>query len=786
MSDQNNNRIENYQTRKAYEPAELKPVLSEDDLEHLDKEQAGTHPMESEEVKDRLKRVEDWWQRSVSILADSRVEMMTDHEYYDNEQWTEEEKEILEERGQDPVVFNVIASSIDWILGAERRQRVDWHILPRTKKDVSGAEAKTKLLKYVSDVNNVPLQRSMAFEDAVKGGVGWIEVGARSDPTKEPVYVQNEDWRNIWYDALARKDDLSDARFIFRSKWVDLDIAMIMWPNRAAALKAAAYTGHVQFDEQHEQDPELGTEGVYDLDSEVAELGEGDEKMGRSRIRLIECWYKSPSQITVMKGEDLGILDGEEYDENNPDHVALVEEGFASIVDAMRQKVRLMIYTGNVVLQDDWSPYRHNRFPFIPIWAKRRKKDGTPYGPIRNMRSPQNDLNKRRSKALFILSTNRIIADENATDDWEELQDEAARPDGVIRKRPGTELEIHTDTVLADAHTQLMDQDAMYIQDASGVTNENMGRDTNAASGKAIEAKQDQGRTVTIRIFDNHRHAFQALGQMILSMIEQFYSDAKQIRILKDRGKPEWVDINMPQEDGNIVNDITASKADFIVTETDYNDSLRQALFESLSEMITKIDPSIGMQLLDLVIDLSDLPGKEEIVNRIREITGMDDPYADPDDPEAMKKREAREQQKAEEAEMEKQRMTAEVEQAQAEVERARADTQKSLYDAEKTRYQAIFELAKVDTERAKQEATKAGIKFDEIKLRIERAKALDQIENSQAARQQAKNESGSIGAAGKKPVKRKDKMEGQYHEKGLKSNNQKQRWKGRETAAKE
>ncbi len=788
MSDQNqnHNRIENYQTRKAHEPAELKPVLSEDDLEDLDKERAGQHPLEHEDVMDRLKRVEDWWRRCVTTLADSRVEMMTDHEYYDNEQWTEEEKDVLEERGQEPVVFNVIATAIDWILGAERRQRVDWHVLPRTKQDVSGAEAKTKLLKYVSDSNNVPLQRSMAFEDAVKGGVGWLEAGARSDPTKERVYVQWEDWRNIWYDALARRNDLSDARFIFRSKWVDLDVAMLMWPDRAASLKAAAFTGHVQFDEQHEQDAEMGTEGTYDLDSEVAELGEGDEKMGRSRVRLIECWYKSPSRVRVMKGEELGVLDGEEYDEHNPDHVALVEEGHASIIDAMRQKVRLMIYTGNVVLQDDWSPYRHNRFPFVPIFAKRRKKDGSPYGPIRNMRSPQNDLNKRRSKALFILSTNKIIADENATDDWEELQDEAARPDGVIRKKAGTELEIVNETALADAHTQLMDQDAMYIQDASGVTNENMGRDTNAVSGKAIEAKQDQGRTVTIRIFDNHKHAFQSLGDILLSLIEQFYSESKEIRILKDRGKPEWVEINMPQPDGTLLNDISASKADFIISETDYNDSLRQALFESLSEMITNIDPSIAMQLLDLVVDLSDLPGKEEIVSRIREITGMDDPYADPDDPEAMKKREAREQQKAEEAEMERQRVVAEVEQAQAEVEKARADTQKSLYDAEKTRYQAIFELAKVDTERAKQEATKAGIKFDEIKLRIERAKALDQIENSQAARQQTKNESGSIGAAGKKPVKRKDKMEGQYHEKGLKSNNQKQRWKGRETAAKE
>ena len=34
-------------------------------------------------------------------------------------------------------------------------------------------------MKYVSDANKLPWQRSMAFADAIKGGVGWLEVGIR-------------------------------------------------------------------------------------------------------------------------------------------------------------------------------------------------------------------------------------------------------------------------------------------------------------------------------------------------------------------------------------------------------------------------------------------------------------------------------------------------------------------------------------------------------------------------------------------------------------------------------
>lgn len=751
----------------------MRPVLSEKDLEYLEKDSGKVHPLEKEDAKERLKRIKDWWNRTVVTLADSRKEMLVDHEYYDNQQWTDEEIAILRERGQEPVVFNMIATSVDWILGTEKRQRFDWHVLPRTKHDSAGAEAKTKLLKYISDVNNVPLQRSLAFEDAAKGGLGWLEVGVRSDPTEEPIYVQTEDWRNIWYDPLAKRLDLQDARFLFRAKWVDLDVAMSMWPERASALKAAAYSGQPYFDEHYTADMAFANEGAIDLESAVTELGEGEQEYGRSRLRLTECWYKVPENIKIMRGEQLGTLDGEEFDSDSIQHRFLVDNDYASIIDAMRYKMRLMIYTGNVVLFDDYSPYRHNKFPFVPIWGKRRKKDGTPYGPIRNMRSPQNDLNKRRSKALFILSTNKIVADDDATDDWEDLQNEASRPDGVIRKRKGSELQIYNETALADAHTQLMDQDAVYIQEASGVTNENLGRDTNAISGKAITAKQDQGKTVTLKLFDNHKHSFKTLGEMLLSLIEQFYTSAKQIRITKHRGTPEWLEVNWPAPDGTIINDITKSKADFVLSEMDYNDSLKQALFESLSEMITRIDPNVSMQLLDIVVDLSDLPGKEEIIERIREITGMDDPYADPNDPEAKAKKEAKEKAKAEEAELARQKAVAEVESAKAEVEKARAETKQHLYQAEKLRYEAIIALARVDTERAKQEATRAGISFDQVKLDIERAKTLDSIENSEASREFMKKQSDSLEAdSGKKPIKQANKKDGQYHERGLQSNN--------------
>ena len=746
-----------YRTRKAYEPGGP-PIMSEEDLQELENASEKAHPLDEEECQRRLRKAQEWFEEAKEALSDARLEAIKDHEYYDHYQWDEDEEAEVEARGQEAVVFNQIAPAVDWVLGAERRSRTDFWVLPRRRDAADSAQSKHKLLKYVMDVNLINRERSRAFEDSVKSGVGWLETGVRSDMTREPVFCKYEDWRNIWYDPLSRSPDLRDARYIFRAKWVDLDIAMAMFPDRANKIKAAAYAGKTYFEDDiySPEDEDLDV----DLESEV---GDALTDNRRSRVLLVECWYRVPARTQILRGQLLGTMDGEEFDPGDEAHTMLVTGGHASVVDALKMQVRCMIYTGDALLQDSISPYRHDRFPFIPIWGKRRKKDNTPYGMVRGLRSPQDDLNKRRSKALFILSSNRIVADEDATDDWDGLKEEADKPDGLLLKKTGKELEIYSETTLAEAHTRLMDQDSLYIQDASGVTNENLGRDTNATSGKAIKAKQDQGEMVTNIFFDHLADSFQLAGEILLSLIEQFYDEPREVRITGDKGRSEWLEFNRPSEDGTILNDITATKADFVVAEQNYNESVRQSMFDMLSDMVTKLDQEVALQILDMVVDMSDWPGKEELVNRIRSINGMPNPYADPDDPEEMERQRKWEQAQDAKRRHEEALARAELEKTTAEAEKARAEVRHTLHEAEKTRYEAIMELAKVDTEKAKQEATRAGISFDEVKLRLEKAKTLHDI------RTQNNEQKGDGGQPG---TSSKSKTQGPYRERGMKSNN--------------
>lgn len=585
-------------------------------------------PLDGEKARNLLRRLLTWFYYERDKQATNRLEMSIDHDFYDGIQWDPDDAQLLRDRGQMPLVYNEVAPMADWIIGTERRTRVDWKVLPRTEDDVQLADVKTKGLKYVSDVNRVQFLRSRAFADAIKGGVGWMDDGARDDPTKDILYSKYEDWRQVLWDSDAYELDLSDARYLFRWRWVDEDVAMAMFPDRKTQILRAV------------EDSLHGAGSGFEEESWYDEIEPNNSKSGsiytsrtgmtvdakRRKVRLIECQYREPGKYKFVAD---GPLRGSLFDPRDQIMANLVGSSGSRIVDRFAMRMHYAVFTESDMLDMGASIYRHNSFSLTPVWCYRRNRDRMPYGIIRRVRDIQQDMNKRASKALFMLNTNQTISEEGAVEDMDAAREEVNRPDGDIVVRPGMKFEIRRDTDAATAQLQLMQADAQAIQRSGGVTDENLGRKTNAVSGEAIKARQLQGSVVTTEPFDNLRFATQTQGEKQLALMEQFYTEEKVIRLTGARGRLEWLRINQPerQADGSVryLNDITASQADFQVSEQDYAGTLRQVMFDSLTEIASRLPPEIALRLLTMAYEYSDLPNKDEIAEAIRKITGERD-----------------------------------------------------------------------------------------------------------------------------------------------------------------
>lgn len=661
--------------------------------------------LDGEEANREFSKLMSWFLLERDKQSANRHEMALDQDFYDNMQWDPEDAQTLRDRGQMPLVYNEVAPMVDWLIGTERRARVDWKVFPRTEDDVEMADTKTKVLKFVSDINRVPFTRSRSFADAIKVGVGWLDDGVRDDPTQDILFSKYEDWRNVLWDSASYDLDLGDARYLFRWRWVDEDIAELMFPDRIAQIRAAIHdVGNM---ERHDQDD---VSGYYDANNDSTRNGSilsaGTYAMHdakRNRAKLIECQYRKPTAVKIVAD---GPLKGQfVHEQDMAMKHALAQHG-SSIIEKVMMRTHFAVFTEASLISMGASIYRHNRFSLTPIWCYRRGKDRLPYGAIRRVRDIQQDLNKRASKALFLTNTNQIIADEGAVDDWNNLRDEADRPDGMIIKKAGKEIEIRRDQDQTAGQINMMTLAQSTIQRASGISNENLGRQTNATSGIAIQARQLQGSVVTTEPFDNLRLAIQVQGEKQLSLTEQFYTEEKVVRLTGARGAIEWVKINTPelQPDGTTryMNDITATAADFVVSEQDYNGTIRQVMFEQLGQMAQKMPPEISLRLLRMAMEFSDLPNKDEIADQIRQLTGEQDPSKEMT-PEQAQQAQQQMQQQAEALDMQRKTAMLALEEQSAKVKLINAQAEKMLAEAQGGDPAMEGQIRQVQTQAAQQ-----------------------------------------------------------------------------------
>lgn len=629
------------------------------------------------DVRRRFEQRKAWFSMEMRRQEANRFQMAMDEDYYDSIQWQPDEAAEVRLRGQNPVVYNEIKPSIDWLLGTERRMRRDFKVLARNAKTDEAskdAETKTALLKYLEDVNRAPFERSQACKDAWQAGMGWIEVGVRSDPEDEPIYKRAESWRNIVYDSLCTKLDLSDARYLFRFREIDLDIAQAFFPDRKVELERAANADESSMFNNGWFNgwPISGLLGSAQMPAKwISYDAESWLFNPRKRVLLIECWSYEPTTETT--GQGMGM-------------------------DRVKMRMHCSVMTEFDTIIEGVSPYKHNRFPFVPIWAYRRKKDGMPYSPVRAIRGPQDDLNKRMSKAQFLLSINQARIEKSAIDkaamSLEDVRTELASPDGIAIFADGAlsggRVQVREHGDLAQGHMLMADRDSEAIRSISGITGENRALDTNAQSGKAIIAKQTQGSMLTAELFDQLLLAHQLEGELTLSLIEQYYTDEKTFSVTGERFSLDYVTINsVDPTTGKRLNDVTAHKASFVIGEAPWRQTMAEAAFQSAMEMLGQlapVAPQVVVSIIDLVFEWSDIPNKQSILKRIRQATGMSDPDKG-DDPEQQAA-------KAQQQEIQQAQFQAQMAQLQADIKEANARGEKLDAEAMSKRLEALATAA--------------------------------------------------------------------------------------------
>lgn len=500
-----------------------------------------------------LQQLEDWFTNSASWDSDWRDNAEEWYNYYVGSQWTSEEQQALVERGQAVTTYNHIAPAIDAIIGGERQNRPEIRMVARRPDGEQIAQVKTQLYKYIEDNSNTDDELDMFIQDAAITGRGWMFVyPAMAGEEFDDIRHQYIDYRDMFIDPYSKKDDMSDARYVTQAVFTDEDIVKGMFNK---------YKGN----------SELSTRSPLNFE------GSSDNNIwyydnDRARPRLMNTWFR----------------------EGNGD-------------------ITTVVWVKGQILYKKTNPYTIKDFPYSQLTVK-RDLENKPYGLVKPMVSPQDEVNKRHSKALHYLNAKQILAEEDAFVDWNEAKKTLAKPDGITklsdRALAEGKIQIVDNTQLAATHIQMMQFAKEQVFALAGINSSYLGQGGQYESAKKQQGSIAAAQNVLVPFMNKLRIARHKLAKYTMALVPDFYGQEKLIRVLQPTGNYAFMPVNAPSllDDGTIgrLNDLTTDDVDVQIEDapTGLNDRAEQ--FNQLLGIQGQTGRPIPMEILLRYSNLKD------------------------------------------------------------------------------------------------------------------------------------------------------------------------------------
>lgn len=533
--------------------------------------------------------------------------------------------------GIPPAIEDVIGPTLLAVEGHELQTRTDWRVSDAGEAggdDV--AEALNYKLNQAERESKADKACSDAFRPQIGCGVGIVEVKREQDPFKFPYRCIPVHRSEVHWDMRSTESDMSDARWLHRTRWVHPKRLQQTFPQHKELLEYCGRHGGTWWNEVAGFDGAQGT-GLQNA-WEAARAWTHSEKYWydptSKEMNVAEVWYRRWKDALVLKFSNGRVV---EYDPGNVAHDLALAHGTAKAERAVITKVRRSYWVGPHCLYDGPTPYSHHHFPYVFFWGFKEDNTGIPYGLVRRMKYNQDALNSGISKLRWGLSVQRIERTKGAVDMTDEqVRRQAARPDADFVLNPnamakqGARFEIKRDYQLSQQHFQLIGDNRAAIERVSGVTQGFQGKTGTATSGKQEAMQIEQSTKALQKIMDNFREGRKQIGEIILSMLVEDIGNKQESVLIRgdavteDRtvviNKPEMDDMGYPY----LSNDVQRTRLKVALEDVPSTASYREQQLNALSEVTKSLPQNVQAAVLPYVIALTDTPFKKDIIEAIR------------------------------------------------------------------------------------------------------------------------------------------------------------------------
>ncbi len=527
-------------------------------------------------------------------------------------QWDADVKQYLEGIGKPWLEENIIFATVNTVIGYQTQSRMDIAYKPREEDDQTTSDLITKLGMFIVDQNEFPWVESQVFADGLIQQRGYFDIRIEFDDNMYgDVSIVSLDPLDVIPDPDAKSYDPDKWNDVMTTKWMTLDdVKMTYGPAKYRLVMNAQDEPDFGQDGQEVERNRFGSVGKYSAYYKDAAEEE--------HVRVVERqWYKLQNRdywFDTGTGEVFPIPE-----DMKPSEIKKIsKENDYEVVTRLTKRIRWTVSTKDVILHDDWSPYDH--FTVVPYFPYFRR--GVTVGLVDNLIKTQEMLNKTYSQILHVINTTANsgwIVDEDSLSNMEvEDLESAGGQTGLVletkrgRDRPEKIEANQVPTGLKD----MVNSGIELIQVISGVTETFKGGKGPEVSGTAIQSRVQQSAIQLAAAIDNLFRTRHMIAKRMLKLMQQYYTEERTFLIVdnnKENPSPESVTINQEDDQGEIINDITAGKYDVVIADIPTQVTFQNAQFQQALEM-----RKFGVQIPDdEMVRMSTLARKEEIAKKI-------------------------------------------------------------------------------------------------------------------------------------------------------------------------
>lgn len=570
---------------------------------------------------------DEQWRNYTYCRDRGHVEFLAKADRCDNffigNQWVQEDLNALELSRRPAMTINKILATISTLLGEQINNRTEVLFRPSAGAPTEIAEALSKVWMQISQNNQLPWVRSDVFGDGLVRSRGFYDVRMDfEDNIFGEVRIAQQNSKNVVVDPDAESYDPDGWAQVFVTKWfTPNDIAVMYGKEDAELLEERGNVNRFGYDSVDKVRDTFGTPNIYVGNG--AFPAPGFDRKNLRNIRVLDRQYRKLDSmkhfVDIVTGDMRPIPEGWDRD-----RIALVlgkMNGQVSVIKKLVKRVRWTVTADDLVLHDDWSPYK--RFTIVPYFPHFRY--GKAVGVVENLLGPQEILNKVSSQELHIVNTTAnsgyvVEEDSLANMTVDELEVNGAKTGLVIEYRKGSTPPVKIQPNQPPSGLDRISLKAEeHIKTISNVSDSMLGFDRADVAAKAIAYKQQRGSVSMSKVLDNLERTDWLLARNVLDLIQQFYVDERIINITHEDFTREAETLTVNQRNpvtGAITNDLTLGEYDIVITSSPYRASLEDSQFEQARAL-----RELGVPIPDAVlIENSRLLRRAEIVKTMQEM----------------------------------------------------------------------------------------------------------------------------------------------------------------------